>query len=169
MNVNQFPRYDTSDNPTGCCPRFDPAGWDRQELHLREKLFVKATTRSLMHFPLNMGRVFSRTFTAIDKAGARPAVSAIVLSRDPSPWRGEHLFAVEKAVPGEEMARLSGEFVTKVFEGPYRDMPKWCRETEAYVASLGKHSGTIRYFYTTCPKCARQYGKNYVVAVAATE
>jgi hypothetical protein len=25
---------------------------------------------------------------------------------------------------------------------------------------------TLYFFYTTCPKCAKHYGKNYVVAVA---
>lgn len=28
------------------------------------------------------------------------------------------------------------------------------------------HSDRLYVFYTTCPKCAREYGKNYVVILA---
>ena len=41
-------------------------------------------------------------------------MSAIV-----SPLEAEHYFAVSKDVPDEEVVRWSGDFVTKLFEGPY--------------------------------------------------
>lgn len=46
MEENRTPVYDGSDNPTACCPRFKPDGWDGQDLHFKEKLFVKARTRN---------------------------------------------------------------------------------------------------------------------------
>ena len=46
MQTNALPTYDASDNPTGCCPWFNPEGWDACELHFEEKLFVKAKTTS---------------------------------------------------------------------------------------------------------------------------
>jgi hypothetical protein len=58
MEINALPEYDTSDNPTGCCPKFHPENWDSQDLHFQDKLFVRAKTRSLGHIPLNMGSVF---------------------------------------------------------------------------------------------------------------
>lgn len=58
MEVNALPPYDLKDIPTGCCPRFHPEGWDGQELHFRNKPFVRATTRSAFHIPLNMAAVF---------------------------------------------------------------------------------------------------------------
>ena len=75
--------------------------------------------------------------------------------------------AVAAEVPGAEMIHLSGDFLTKVFEGPYRDAPKWCAAMSEYVARNGGASGTQYFFYTTCPRCAKHYGKNYVVGVAA--
>lgn len=60
MEINAFPRNDTSDDTTGCCPRFIPAGWDNQKLHFTDKKIVRATTRSSMHVPRNMGQVFTR-------------------------------------------------------------------------------------------------------------
>lgn len=166
MDVNTVPKYDMSDNPTGCCPRFDPSGWDGQELHFKDKRFVKAKTRSIMHFPLNMGSVFSRTLKAIEDADGFVEDGTIVLSRDPSAWTGEHYFAVKKDVPGQEMTSLSGDFVTKVFEGPYRNVPKWADEAKKSAEGQGKAVDRMFFFFTTCPKCAKAYGKNYVVAVA---
>ncbi len=37
---------------------------------------------------------------------------------------------------------------------------------ERYVHEKGKQLDTIYFFYTTCPRCAKHYGKNYVVGVA---
>ncbi len=126
METNQLPAYDLSDNPTDCCPRFNPAGWDDQDLHFENKLFVRAKTRSVFHIPVNMGSVFEKTWAAIEAAKADNEDNMIIMSRDLSPWRSEHLFSVDKTVPGQESVMLTGDFHTKVFEGPFRDAPKWC-------------------------------------------
>ena len=70
MQTNQTPFYDGSVNTTGCCARFNPAGWDGQRLHFEDKRFVLATTRSLLHVPLNMGSVFTRVQGHVAAAGA---------------------------------------------------------------------------------------------------
>jgi hypothetical protein len=103
---------------------------------------------------------------AIEDAGAAPDDEYLLLSTDPSPWRGEHYFAVTRDVPGAEMVTLSGNYLTKVFEGPYREAGRWAREMEGLMESTGKRIQKLYFFYTTCPKCAKHYGKNYVVAFA---
>ena len=115
--------------------------------------------------PLNMGSVFGRTIAAIETAHAAGS-GLLVLSRDDSAWHAEHLFAVDKEVPGAEMVRLSGDFLTSVFEGAYKEAPTWAATMAAHVKERGKHVDTMYFFYTTCPKCARHYGKHYVVGVA---
>lgn len=166
MQTNALPRFDMSVNTTGCCPKFNPEGWDAQELHFRDKRFVRAKTHSLMHVPVDMGRVFSRVQKHMEAAGAFDGSDYIVLSRDTSSFAGEHLFAVNKAVPDEEMTTLSGDFVTKVFEGPYQEARHWHEELAELARSRGGEPKSIWFFYTTCPKCAKAYGKNYVVGVA---
>lgn len=166
MQTNVLPKYDMSDNPTNCCPRFKPEGWDHQDLHFKDKLFVKAKTRSFFHIPINFGSVFPKTFAEIEKANAYSNEDMIVLSYDPSAWTGEHYFSVTKDVPGHEMVKMTGDFLTKVFEGPYKNAPKWEKEMEAFVKSKRKQVKQTYFFYTTCPKCAKAYGKNYVVAVS---
>jgi hypothetical protein len=168
MQVNQLPRFDKSNNPTGCCPRFDPAGWDGQELTFNNKRFVKASTVSLFHMPLNMGGVFKRTFDSIERAHANTD-EFLVLSHDDSPWHAEHLFAVDHDVPGADMIGLSGTFLTRVFEGPYANVKEWCSTLEKTAKAKGKSAKELYYFYTTCPKCAKVYRHNYVVGFAKVE
>ena len=166
MQVNVLPKYDQSDNPTGCCPRFKTEGWDKQDIHLKDKLFMRAQTKSALHVPINMGSVFSDAQTAIEKAGALDPERFLVLSRDLSSWKAEHLFAVTKGVPDHEMVHLSGDFVTKVFEGPYKDAKSWNDDMIAATKAAGRESDEVYFFYTTCPKCAKTYGENYVVGFA---
>jgi hypothetical protein len=166
MQVNTVPTIDTSHNFTGCCPKFDPAGWDNQTLHFKDKLFVRSTTKSAMHVPLNMGRVFARVQEHIEDAGAADPAQGIVLSRDLSPWASEHFFAVTKDVKDEQMTTLTGDFVTSVFEGPYAKAKDWGHQKEAAEKAASRGPKRVFMFYTTCPQCAKAYGKNYVIGVA---
>ena len=120
MRTNALPHYDGSDNPTGCCPRFNPDGWDGRSLHFEDKLFVRASSKSENHVPTDITQVFERTFGNIEKAGAYDEADIIILSRDVSPSEAEHFFAVSKDVPGEDVVRWSGDFVTKVCEAASR-------------------------------------------------
>ena len=40
------------------------------------------------------------------------------------------------------------------------------KEMNKYVESKEKKVKKMYFFYTTCPNCAKHYGKNYVVAIA---
>ncbi|PJA25699.1 MAG: hypothetical protein COX57_02015 [Alphaproteobacteria bacterium CG_4_10_14_0_2_um_filter_63_37] len=166
MEPNATPRTNPDNSQTGCCPSFDPEGWDGAELHFENKPFVRAETRSLLHIPIDMGPVFARTFKALEEHQALDPTHALVLSRDLSLWRDEHLFAVDRQVPGQTMEYLSGDFVAKVFEGPYSQAPKWMKAMGEEVVRRGKQPGKTYFFYTTCPKCAKVFGKNHVVGVA---
>ena len=165
MQVNRTPAYDKNDRPTGCCARFQPEPWDDQELVFEDKPFVHTTTRSFFHIPLGMGSMFVKTFGAIEKAHADGG-DFLVLTQDASPWRADHYFAVDREVPGADMVRLSGTFVTKVFDGPYAKARDWCADMKRTVEQKGKHLDALYFFYTTCPRCAKAYGHNYAVGVA---
>lgn len=153
------------DSETGCCPRFDPKPWDEKEVTFKDKLFVKDHVRSFLHIPLNFGRVMVRNMERIKNAGALPD-KPLMLSDEKSLWASDIYIAVAKDVPGAEMVRVSGTFLTKVFEGPYKNAGKWAQEMKAYVKSKAKEIQKMYFFYTTCPKCAEYYGKNYTVILA---
>ena len=90
----------------------------------------------------------------------------IVLSDENSLWGSDVYIEVTKDVPGADMATIAGTFLCKVFEGPYRNMRKWIEEMKSFVQSTGKRFQKLYFFYTTCPKCAEKYGKNYVAILA---
>lgn len=145
-----------------CCPRFEPEPWDAKEVHWEGKRFVKDRVRSIMHIPLNFGSVMKRNMTAIEAAGAKPE-KPVILSDENSLWGADVYIETTKDVPGASMATLSGDFLSKVFEGPYSKMGAWVREMAAFVAGKGAQLKKMYFYYPTCPKCAKKYGKNYVV------
>ena len=152
-------------NAGECCPRFDPKLWDDRVVHWDKKLFLQDRVRSFLHIPLNFGAVMKRSMGAIEAAGAIPD-EMIVLSEENSLWCADVYIAIAKEVPGARMAALSGTFLAKVFEGPYRNVRNWIAEMKSYVQAKGKDLQKLYFFYTTCPKCSKKYGKNYVVILA---
>ena len=148
-----------------CCPRFDPEPWDETEFTWENRRFVRDRVTSVLHIPLNFGAVMKRNLGPIQAAGAFPD-TVVVLSDENSLWGADVYIEVTREIPGSTMAAISGSFLSKVFEGPYRDMRKWIKEMRAFVQSKGKSLQKMYFFYTTCPKCAKKYGKNYVAILA---
>ena len=165
LPTNATPGIDPIDKINGCCPRFQPSEWDRKSLHFEDKRFVRATTKLKDHVPEDMNEVFPRTFEAIMDAGAMDEAHALVLSRDLSPELGEHLFAVDQDVPGEEMVSLSGHYRTHVFDAPYPEAPMLLDGFAQELARDGEEVAESWIFYTTCPQCAEASGHNYMVGV----
>lgn len=89
-----------------------------------------------------------------------------MLTDEKSLWGCDIFIDVSKKVPDAQMTTLSGIFLTKVFEGPYQNAGIWAKEMEEYVKNKGKELKKLYFSYTTCPKCAKEYGKNYVVLFA---
>ena len=150
---------------TGCCLRFNPEPWDEKEKTLQDKLFLKDHIRSIFHIPLNFGQVMVKNMEKIQKADAL-AAEPLMLSDEKSLWGADIYIAVSKEVSGAEIVKISGTFLTKVFEGSYNNMGKWVKEMQAFVKSKGKELKKMYFFYTTCPRCAKFYGKNYTVILA---
>lgn len=150
-----------------CCPKFDPKTYDEKEISWKSKLFVEDDVKALMHIPINMGSVITRMSKQIDDAGAAvPTEDHLMLSSEESPWKSEQYIAVTSEVEGMKNVKLSGDYLTKVFEGNYKEAKNWYREMQNYVKGKGKEVKKLYFYYTTCPKCAKAYGKNYVVLFA---
>jgi len=150
---------------TGCCEPFNPEPWQDKEISWQNKIFVKDHVTSFLYIPLNMGKRIIKNMELIEKASAK-APYQLMLTDEKSLWGSDVYIAVTKDVPGAVMEKISGTFLGKVFEGPYKDAGKWMKEMVEFVKSKGKESEKIYFFYTTCPKCAKFYGKNYTVLLA---
>jgi hypothetical protein len=160
---------------TECCEQFNPEPWDGKEITWNNKIFVKDHVTSFLHIPLNFGQKVVKNMKLIEAAGAK-SPQQLMLTDEKSLWGADIYIDVSKNVAGAEMAILSGTFLTKVFEGPFQNAGKWAQEMQKYVSEKTKNNPPSQnasarqrklYFcYTTCPKCAKAYGKNYVVLFA---
>lgn len=153
--------------PTGCCPPFEPSTWNEREVVWHGRPFMKEHVASFFHIPLNMGPRMVRAQAKIAAAGARPE-QGLMLSDEKSPWGTDLYIDVTKPVPDAEMARISGRFLTRVYDGPFRDAGKWAADMTRYVEGKGQAVQKLYFAYTTCPSCAKAYGHNYVVLFAKT-
>ena len=148
-----------------CCPKFKPKKWDKKTVVWKKKAFVKDRYFSAFHIPLNLGSIIKKNCKKIE-AEKDEAENFIMLCDEKSPFHSNIYFSVKKPIEGVHDVRVSGTFLTKVFEGPYKNMKAWKKEMEEYVKSKNKEIKNMLYYYTTCPDCAKKYGKNYVVLFA---
>jgi hypothetical protein len=151
-----------------CCPKFDPAPWDGKEFVWDGKTFVKDRVRTFFFMPLNFGAVMKRLVGKVERAGAM-SPEAMCLSDHTTKWNMEVLLAVTREVDGAENVTLSGRFLSKVYEGDFKLTKAWCKDFAAFAEGRRLNVKKWYMWYTTCPKCARKYGKNYVAVVAEVE
>lgn len=151
-----------------CCPEFDPNPWNEKKFEWDNKKFIKDKVFTLFYMPMNFGAVIKRMMGKIEKAGAETPDS-MGLSDHTSKWNMDIYVAVDRVIPGAENTTISGEFFSKVYEGPFKDTGKWCKDFEDFVK--GKNLNVKKWYmwYTTCPKCAKKYGKNYVAIIGKTD
>lgn len=158
----------TSESDFECCPPFDPIPWDDQTFSWENKLFIKDHVFTLFYMPVNFGQVMKRLDKKVTAVGATMP-DYLCLSDHTSKWNMDLYLAVDKEVSGVESTMLNGNFFSKVYEGPFSDTEKWCKDFESIAKSDGHEIKKWYMWYTTCPKCAKKYGKNYVVIVGEIE
>ncbi len=151
-----------------CCPKFDPAPWDGKIIEWENKRFIKDKVLTLFYMPINFGGVMKKLDRKVREAGAS-IPDNLGLSDHTSKWNMDMYLAVDKQIPDSENVTLSGRFLSKVYEGPFKDTKKWSDDFEAYAKEQGHEIKKWFMWYTTCPKCAKKYGKNYVVIIAEIE
>lgn len=160
-----YPSTYTDVDETGCCPVPNVQDWDRRTIELDQR-FIRQCTRSLFHVPMDMGRVMTSLSEQATAAGATmPPDHGMILSHDLSAWKAEQLYAVTSEVEGADNVVLEGTFASCVFEGPYGHAREWRDGLVDYARSIGREVSDVYFFYTTCPACAKHYGKNYVIVL----
>jgi len=147
-----------------CCPKFNPVPWDGKVLEWKDKLFIKDKVFTFFYMPINFGGVMKRLDEKVKKSGAN-IVNSLCMSDHTSNWNMDIFCAVDKEIPDAENIKMSGKFLSKVYEGDFKDTGIWCKDFQKYAA--GKNMKIIKWFmwYTTCPKCAKKYGHNYTVII----
>ncbi len=121
---------------TGCCERFDPAPWQDKEHVWENKIFIKDHVICAFHIPLNMKSKVIHNMQLIQSADVM-SEKFIMLSDEKSLWSADLYFHVTKEIPDANMVKLSGTFLSKVFDGHYSHAPKWAKEMQKYVQEKG--------------------------------
>jgi len=148
-----------------CCPKFDPALWNEKTFEWNNKKFILDKVFTLLYIPVNFGSVMTRVTEQVRKAGG-VFQEGMALSEHTSRWNMDIYLAVDKEISGAENKKLSGKFFSKVYEGDFKETGKWQKDFENYLKTKNLKTRKIYLWYTTCPKCAKKYGKNYVVFLA---
>ena len=151
-----------------CCPKFDPTPWDGKVFEWKDKKFIKDKVLTVFYMPVNFGNVIRKLDKQIRHENAA-VQDNMGLSDHTSKWNMDIYLAVDKEIPGAQNTTLSGTFVSKVYEGPFGDTGKWHKDFVSWCGTQGYKTGKIFMWYTTCPKCAKKYEKNYVVILAEVE
>ena len=153
---------------TGCCTPFDPTTWDEDEITWNEKVFVMDRVHRFFHVPLDVRRKVQKGMRLIRESDA-VTEEALILCDEGSAWGADLYIGTPQATAGSKTVLISGTFLTKVYEGAYRELPHWVADMRRYVASKGQFLKRIYSSYTTCSRCAKAYGRNYVILFAEVD
>jgi hypothetical protein len=155
-------------NQEECCPKFEPEPWDGKILEWNGKKFIKEKVLTLFYMPVNFGGVMKKLMNKLDSANTG-CVDNMGLSDHTSKWNMDIYLAVDKEVPDAKNVTLSGKYLSKVYEGDFKETGKWCKDFEVYAKSRNLSVQKWFMWYTTCPKCAKKHGKNYVAIIGKVD
>ncbi len=150
---------------TTCCPKFNPEPWDEKVFEWKDRKFIKDRVFTFFYMPLNFGKVMRKLDAKIKKTEST-IPDWLCLSDHTSKWNMDLYLAVDKDIPDCVNTSMSGRFFSKVYEGPFSDTKKWSHDFEGKLKEKGFKAKKWFMWYTTCPKCAKKYGKNYVAILS---
>jgi hypothetical protein len=153
-----------------CCPELNVEKWDKKTIQWEQKRFIKVTMPTLFHMPLPsmLGKKMMKLHELAVKENAtiEDVSEALILFRDPSAFKSEIYYAVTKEVPGADNCEISGNFESVVYDGSYNKVPVFMKEMDSYLKQTGKTAKDYYIHYAYCPKCAKNYGHNYMILFA---
>lgn len=151
-----------------CCPPFEPEAWQNRIHSWDRKKFLKDKVLCFMFMPIGFGYTMKRVMAKLDAAKAQ-CTDWLCLSDHTSKWNMDVYVAVDRDIPGTVVVELTGRFFSRVYEGPFSDTGKWCKDFGEHATKESLRIGKQYMWYTTCPKCAKKYGKNHVVVLGKIE
>ena len=153
-----------------CCPKFDVKKWDNKTFVRKSKPFIQESIPQLFHIPFfpMTGKKITKMWNLAEasKAMAPNKEDTLIMFHDPSAFKSEIYFSVTKNVSKANNVKLSGTFMSKVFEGPYNAIPGFIKQMDQYLATKKKRAKRYYIHYAYCPKCEKKYGHHYMLFLA---
>jgi hypothetical protein len=145
-----------------CCPRFNPEPYEDKFHEWKNKNFIKDKVFCLFYIPLNFRRAMKRLNKKLITAG-HSSPDGFCLSVHKSMWNIDLLMACNYVIPNTENVKLNGKYYSRVYEGDFKNTDSWIKDFKQFTQQKGIKTRKPLFWYTTCPKCANKFGKNYVV------
>lgn len=153
-----------------CCPKFRQEKWNEKTFHWDHKKFIKATVPTFFHIPLPPmigNRITKMMKLAEDsKSLSENTEDILVLFTDPHAFMSEIYLSVTNEIPNAKNTTLSGNYISKVFDGAYNEIPKFIKQMDAYLQKRKEEAERYYVHYAYCPKCAKEAGHNFMVLFA---
>ena len=153
-----------------CCPTFHLEKWDNKTHHWEKKKFIKASVPTLFHIPLPpmLGKKITKMMKMAEDSGmlSDEKEDILLLFNDPTAFKSELYLSVTNPVPNAENTTLSGTYKSKVFDGAYKEIPKFIKQMDIYLSEQDIKANSYYVHYAYCPKCAKEAGHNYMVLFA---
>ncbi len=154
-----------------CCPPFNIEKWDGKTLVWDQKPFIKASVPTMFHIPFSkkLGKKITKLMHQAEYQDSleKDKTNTLLLFTDPHPFRSDMYLSVSGRVPKANNVNLSGAYISKVFDGPYRAIPTFMKEMDRQLKLEHKKAKKYYVHYAYCPKCAKERGHNYMVLFAA--
>ncbi len=156
-----------------CCPKFEPERWDGKTFNWNDKHFIKESIPTIFHmpFPKAIGKKVTKMMALAEEAKAisDDTLEVLLLFNDPSAFKSDMYLSVNKEIPSALNKTLSGTFEAKVYDGAYYKVPKFMKQMDDYLRAKEMKAGEYYVHYAYCPKCAKEFGHNYMVLFAELE
>ena len=153
-----------------CCPAFKPEKWSEKSFKWNEKRFIKTWIPLFFHMPIPaiVAKKIVKLSSKAEHANAleEQREDILLLFTHTNPFRSEIYLSVRSSVESANNVKLSGNFISKVFEGPYKAIPKFMRQMEHYLSLQEEKAKRFFVHYAYCPKCVERFGHNYMVIFA---
>ncbi|MBT8292344.1 MAG: hypothetical protein KJN70_03650 [Eudoraea sp.] len=153
-----------------CCPKFHPEKWNEKTFHWDRKKFIKGSVPTFFHIPLPpmIGKRITKMMKLAEdsKSLSDNREDILVLFTDPHAFISEIYISVTNEVPSANNMALSGNYISRVFDGSYNEIPKFIKQMDVYLQKRKEEAERYYVHYAYCPKCAKEAGHNFMVLFA---
>lgn len=127
---------------------------------------------TIFHMPLFwiISKKFSALWNLRKKLNAEQNYEdSLFLFYDPTAFKSEIYLTTSKKTNHEKAIEITGNFYSKVYDGKYKEIPKFMENITKTLQKKQKKVKKIYIHYAYCPKCIKKYGHNYMTLFAELE
>jgi hypothetical protein len=147
-----------------CCKNIDLAKWNFRRVKWRNKPFYVVKYGTFFHIPIGMDKVMTNGMELL-RTKYKTDYPEFWLAKDTGLFSAKMFFAVNRVNPRDpNVIMLSGTYVTRGFQGPYKNMGNYIRVfMEQVHQKYGLKPKDLLFWYVNCPKCAKKQGGPKIV------